>query len=102
MAGRNHSARTGSPRYPGCDRNDNTRDPFYAYGDLDAVEVFSQAVRIAQLDYPFGDLPTAITRTPAETMGLSDVGQLKAGPADMVIFERAATANRSRVPNPTG
>ena len=79
--------------------SDNTRDPFYAYGDLDAVEVFSQAVRIAQLDYPFGDWPMAITRTPAETMGLSDVGRLKAGgPADMVIFR--ARSYSELIPRP--
>ena len=28
--------------------SDNTRDPFYAYGDLDPVEVFTQAVRIGR------------------------------------------------------
>lgn len=68
--------------------SDNTRDPFYAYGDLDVVEVFTQAVRIAQLDYPVGDWPNAVTRTPADMMGLSDVGRLKAGgPADMIIFD---------------
>ena len=34
--------------------SDNTRDPFYAYGDLDMVEVFREAVRIAHFDHPFG------------------------------------------------
>ncbi|MEC8087297.1 MAG: cytosine deaminase [Pseudomonadota bacterium] len=68
--------------------SDNTRDPFYAYGDLDAAEVFTQAVRIAQLDYPIGDWPTAVTCTPANIMGLDDTGCLKPGtPADMVIFD---------------
>lgn len=67
--------------------SDNTRDPFYAYGDLDGAEVFTQAVRIAHLDHPVGDWPAAITRTPADTMGLPERGRLKAGgPADMVIF----------------
>lgn len=67
--------------------SDNTRDPFYAYGDLDGAEVFTQAVRIAHLDHPVGDWPAAITRTPADTMGLPDTGRLKeGGPADMVIF----------------
>lgn len=67
--------------------SDNARDPFYAYGDLDAAEVFTQAVRIAQLDYPIGDWPMAVTRTPADIMGLPDVGRLKVGErADMVIF----------------
>ena len=67
--------------------SDNTRDPFYAYGDLDGMEVFTQAVRIAHLDHPVGDWPAAITRTPADTMGLEDAGRIKVGgPADMVIF----------------
>lgn len=67
--------------------SDNIRDPFYAYGDLDGAEVFTQAVRIAHLDHPVGDWPAAITRTPADTMGLPDRGRLKqGGPADMVIF----------------
>lgn len=67
--------------------SDNTRDPFYAYGDLDGMEVFTQAVRIAHLDHPVGDWPAAITRTPADTMGLENAGRLKVGgPADMVIF----------------
>ncbi len=31
--------------------SDNTRDPFYAYGDLDAVEVFREATRILHFDH---------------------------------------------------
>jgi cytosine deaminase len=66
--------------------SDNIRDPFYAYGDLDMLEVFTQAVRIAHLDHPVGDWPTAITRTSADTMEIKDAGRLKTGgPADMVI-----------------
>jgi cytosine/creatinine deaminase len=53
--------------------SDNTRDPFYAYGDLDPIEVFTQAVRIAQLDSPLGGWARAITATPANIMK-SDVG----------------------------
>ena len=67
--------------------SDNARDPFYAYGDLDVAEVFTQAVRIAQLDYPVGHWPMSVTRMPADIMGLPDTGRLKiGGPADMVIF----------------
>ena len=34
--------------------SDNTRDPFYAYGDLDMLEVWREAVtRILHLDHPF-------------------------------------------------
>lgn len=67
--------------------SDNTRDPFHAYGDLDGLEVFSQAVRIAHLDHPIGDWPAAITRTPADAMGLSERGRISVGkPADLVLF----------------
>ena len=66
--------------------SDNTRDPFYAYGDLDPVEVFVQAVRIAQLDSPLGGWARAITATPAAVMG-SNVGLLGQGQgADFILF----------------
>lgn len=68
--------------------SDNTRDPFYAYGDLDLVEVFREAVRILQLDHPFGDWPGLISRSPAAIMGLAERGPIKAGgPADLVVME---------------
>jgi cytosine/creatinine deaminase len=35
--------------------SDNTRDPFYAYGDLDMVEVWREATRILQLDHGAAD-----------------------------------------------
>ncbi len=67
--------------------SDNARDPFYAYGDLDPVEVFVQAVRIAHLDHPWGGWVRAITATPARVMGLGDAGLLHAGmPADLLLF----------------
>jgi cytosine deaminase len=67
--------------------SDNTRDPFYAYGDLDGLEVFTQAVRIAQLEYPLDLWPAAVTRTPADTMGLDRCGRIGVGlSADLVLF----------------
>jgi cytosine deaminase len=67
--------------------SDNTRDPFYAYGDLDMVEVFREAVRIVHFDHPFGRWPAAATRTPAEVVGRPDRGVIVAGtPADLVLF----------------
>ncbi|MEJ1161839.1 cytosine deaminase [Prosthecomicrobium sp. N25] len=67
--------------------SDNTRDPFYAYGDLDAMEVFREAARILHLDHPFGDWPSAITRTPASVMRRDDRGHLsEGGAADLVLF----------------
>ncbi len=67
--------------------SDNTRDPFYAYGDLDCLEVFREAVRIAHLDHPFGDWPRIVTMTPADVMRRPDLGRFKAGArADLVLF----------------
>lgn len=67
--------------------SDNTRDPFYAYGDLDMVEVFREATRILHLDHPFGDWHRAGTANPAEAMGLAGRGLIAAGaPADLVLF----------------
>ena len=48
--------------------SDNTRDQFYAYGDLDMLEVFGQSCRIAHLDRPYGDWPCAVTSVPADAM----------------------------------
>jgi cytosine/creatinine deaminase len=68
--------------------SDNTRDPFYAYGDLDTLEVFREATRIGHLDHPFGNWPASITRTPADLMGLADHGRISGGlPANLVLFK---------------
>ena len=67
--------------------SDNTRDPFYAYGDLDMVEVFREAVRIAHFDHPFGNWPAAVARAPAAMLGRPDRGVIAVGgPADLVLF----------------
>jgi cytosine deaminase len=67
--------------------SDNTRDPFYAYGDLDMVEVFREATRILHLDHPFGGWHRAHTANPAEAMGLKGRGLIAAGaPADLILF----------------
>jgi cytosine deaminase len=66
--------------------SDNCRDAFFAYGDHDLLEVFTQSVRIGQLDRPIGDWPQAVTRTPAQIMGL-DAGLIGLGrSADLVVF----------------
>ena len=65
--------------------SDNTRDPFYPYGDLDMMEVWREGVRILHLDYPFADWAEAVSGSPAEAMGL-DLGVLQPGaPADMIL-----------------
>lgn len=67
--------------------SDNCRDPFYAFGDHDMLEVMTQATRIAHLDHPFGDWPTAFTAAPAAVMGLAGRGRLRVGgPADLVLL----------------
>ena len=54
--------------------SDNTRDPFYAYGDLDMLEVYRMATRILHFDHPVGDWPKAVAATPAEIMRLDGAG----------------------------
>ncbi len=67
--------------------SDNCRDPFYAYGDHDGLEVFTQAVRIAQLDAPHADWCQSVTTVPAKLMGLPQ-GQIAVGqPADLILFK---------------
>lgn len=72
-----------------CVASDNTRDPFYAYGDLDMLEVYRMATRIAHFDHPVADWPKAALANPAAAMGLDgDVGRLAVGgPADFILFK---------------
>jgi cytosine deaminase len=68
--------------------SDNTRDPFYAYGDLDMLEVYRMATRILHFDHPVGDWPKAVAATPAEVMRLDGAGTLAAGGgADFIVFK---------------
>jgi cytosine/creatinine deaminase len=65
--------------------SDNTRDPFYPYGDLDMMEVWREGVRILHLDYRFADWAEAVNSAPARAMGL-DLGRLRPGSrADMIL-----------------
>ncbi|MEO1403873.1 MAG: cytosine deaminase [Cyanobacteria bacterium J06635_1] len=71
--------------------SDNCRDPFFAYGDHDGLEVFTQSVRIGHLDRPYDQWPQAVTTAPAQIMGLDTaigIGQS----ADLVCF-KARTLN---------
>lgn len=73
--------------------SDNTRDPFYAYGDLDGVEVFREATRILQFDHTNRPWLESLTRRPALHMGLPEQGRFAPGlPADLILF-RARTLN---------
>jgi cytosine/creatinine deaminase len=68
--------------------SDNCRDPFYGFGDHDGLEVFTQAVRIAHLDRPYGDWINAITATPAELMNCPETGRIGVDfPADLILFK---------------
>jgi cytosine deaminase len=67
--------------------SDNCRDPYYAYGDYDMMEVYREAVRIAQLDHPFGAWAASVTATPATSCDFKDRGCIAVGaPADLVLF----------------
>lgn len=67
--------------------SDNTRDPFYAYGDLDMVEVFREAVRIAHLDHPLDEAANLVTTHPANILQEPSFGRISPGlRADLVIF----------------
>ncbi|MBT9311640.1 cytosine deaminase [Leptothoe kymatousa] len=73
--------------------SDNCRDPFYAYGDHDGLDVFKQAVRIGHLDRPFGHWPRSLTSRPANLMGLPHLGTVTPGTsADLICF-KARTLN---------
>ncbi|QPC95203.1 cytosine deaminase [Mesorhizobium sp. INR15] len=68
--------------------SDNTRDPFYAYGDLDMLEVYRMATRILHFDHPVSDWPQTVTATPAKVMRLDGVGTLTVGgAADFILFK---------------
>jgi len=72
---------------PVCVASDNTRDPFYAYGDLDMLEVYRMATRILHFDHPVADWPKTVAATPAEVMRLDGAGTIvPGGPADLVVF----------------
>ena len=65
--------------------SDNTRDPFYAYGDLDMLEVWREGVRILHLDYPFADWASVVREAPAKAMGLEAKGLRPGARADMIL-----------------
>lgn len=68
--------------------SDNTRDPFYAYGDLDMLEVYRMATRTAHFDHPVGDWPKTVLSNAAAAMGLdASFGRMREGDAaDFILF----------------
>ncbi|TDL91052.1 cytosine deaminase [Meridianimarinicoccus aquatilis] len=65
--------------------SDNTRDPFYAYGDMDMIEVMREATRIGHLDHCETDWVTAFTSNPASACGFDAPALVPGAPADLVI-----------------
>lgn len=65
--------------------SDNTRDPFYAYGDMDMIEVMREATRIGHLDHSDADWAHAFSTNPAKACGFAapsfDVGAA----ADLIV-----------------
>ncbi|MGZ0707515.1 cytosine deaminase [Coraliomargarita sp. W4R53] len=59
--------------------SDNVRDAFYAWGDFDMFEVFTQSIRIAHLDTKPDAACGMVTSGPAKIMGLSQFGKIKPG-----------------------
>jgi cytosine deaminase len=66
--------------------SDNTRDPFYAYGDMDMLEVLREATRIGHLDHSAPDWVQAVLAHPARACGLPAPSLAPGAPADLVIF----------------
>jgi len=65
--------------------SDNTRDPFYAYGDLDMLEVMREATRIGHLDHSGPDWVQAFLGNPARACGFAAPSLSQGAPADLVI-----------------
>ena len=72
--------------------SDNTRDPFYAYGDLDMLEVYREATRILHFDHSERPWLKTIAATPGEVMGLPN-GRMAVGAPAGLVLTRARTIN---------
>lgn len=68
-----------------CFASDNTRDPFYAYGDMDMLEVMRMATRIAHLDHADPDWALSFAAMPAQVCGFDPATLAAGAPADLVI-----------------
>ncbi len=68
-----------------CFASDNTRDPFYAYGDLDMIEVMREATRIGHLDHGRDDWVWSFAGGPAVACGFAPASLRPGAPADLVF-----------------
>lgn len=66
--------------------SDNTRDPFYAYGDMDMLEVLREATRIGHLDHSGPAWVQAVLANPARACGFDAPSLAVGASADLVIF----------------
>jgi cytosine deaminase len=70
--------------------SDNTRDPFYAYGDLDMLEVLREGARILHFDHPqqnAWDWSTTTTSMAAAIADFTYRATIAVGaPADLLLF----------------
>ena len=66
--------------------SDNTRDPFFAYGDLDMVEVMREATRICHLDHSASCWSSAFSAIPADICGFDSCSLRPGEPADFIVF----------------
>jgi cytosine deaminase len=71
--------------------SDNTRDPFYPYGDLDMLEVFREATRILHLDHSERPWIRMLGAASAEIMGLAGRGIIAQGQTADLVLTRART-----------
>lgn len=66
--------------------SDNTRDPFYAYGDLDMVEVVRESTRIAHLDHTKQHWLDSFSANPRSACNLPRNDLSVGSPADFILF----------------
>jgi cytosine deaminase len=70
--------------------SDNTRDPFYAYGDLDPLEVLREGARIFHFDHPQDAAWTWARTIGADAAAIGGFAQSAlialGAPADLILF----------------
>jgi cytosine deaminase len=70
--------------------SDNTRDPFYAYGDLDGLEVLREGARVLHFDHPIDgawDWARSVAGDAADIAGFDYTAEITVGaPADLLLF----------------
>jgi cytosine deaminase len=80
--------------------SDNTRDSFYAYGDLDMIEVWREGARILHLDHPAEPWAPALFTSSARALGI-DAGAFRVGaPADMILTRARSFSELLARPHP--